>query len=214
MEEIKFSQIDQFIINFDDALKTIFGPLKPADRPNPALNIEEGVLSEAEKNLSGKLMRVNHAGEIAAQALYRGQALTARLEEVRSVMDHSAQEENDHLVWCRYRVQELGTHTSYLDIFWYGGSFMIGVLAGIAGDKWSLGFVTETEYQVVKHLEEHLEKFPAHDMRTRAIVEQMKQDEFEHAITAIESGGIELPVLIKTIMKITSKIMTRTAYWI
>jgi ubiquinone biosynthesis monooxygenase Coq7 len=159
-------------------------------------------------------MRINHSGEVAAQALYQGQALTARLPGVRDKMERAAEEENDHLVWCERRINELGSHKSYLNPFWYAGSFAIGALAGAAGDKWSLGFVAETERQVVRHLDEHLSRLPEHDQRSRAVLEQMKEDEGHHATVALEAGGAELPEPVKKLMSLTSRVMTRTAYWV
>jgi ubiquinone biosynthesis monooxygenase Coq7 len=159
-------------------------------------------------------MRVNHAGEISAQALYQGQALTAKLPDVRDKMEQAAEEEFDHLNWCQSRLSELDSHTSVLNPAWYAGSFVIGALAGAAGDKWSLGFVAETEHQVVRHLDEHLEKLPAQDARSRAILERMKYDEAQHATVALQSGGAKLPFVVKKLMQLTSKVMTRTAYWI
>ncbi|ADJ27758.1 2-polyprenyl-3-methyl-6-methoxy-1,4-benzoquinone monooxygenase [Nitrosococcus watsonii] len=214
MEGRRLSQLDHAIINFDSALRTVFGQPRATERASPASGIAEGALSEKERRLSGCLMRVNHAGEVAAQALYQGQALTARLTEIRKAMENAAREENEHLVWCQQRVQELGAHTSYFGLFWYGGSFVIGALAGMAGDKWSLGFVAETERQVVKHLERHLDRISAQDTPSRAILEQMKEDEARHATVALEAGGVELPSSIKALMGATSKVMTRTAYWI
>lgn len=214
MEGRRLSRLDHAIINFDGALRTVFGQPRAAERTNPASGITEAGLSEKERRLSGCLMRVNHAGEVAAQALYQGQALTAGLTEVRKAMEDAAREENDHLVWCQRRVQELGTHTSYIGPFWYGGSFVIGALAGMAGDKWSLGFVAETERQVVKHIKRHLDRISAQDASSRAILEQMKEDEARHATAALEAGGVELPSSIKALMGAASKVMIRTAYWI
>ncbi|HEU5338909.1 MAG TPA: 2-polyprenyl-3-methyl-6-methoxy-1,4-benzoquinone monooxygenase, partial [Sulfuricaulis sp.] len=153
-------------------------------------------------------------GEICAQALYQGQATTARLPEVRGKMDQAAQEENDHLAWTEERIRELGSHTSYLNPLWYAGSFAIGAFAGLAGDKWSLGFVAETEKQVVKHLESHLQRLPTEDLKSRQILEQMRDDEGHHATVAIESGGVPLPEPVRQLMRFASKIMTRTAYWL
>ena len=153
-------------------------------------------------------------GEVAAQGLYEGQALTARLPEVRDKMERAAQEENDHLDWCETRIEELGGHKSYLNPLWYTGSLAIGALAGLAGDKWSLGFVNETEKQVVRHLDEHLAQISAEDLKTRAILEQMREDEAHHATTALHAGGVELPQPVQALMKLTSKFMTRTAYWL
>ena len=146
--------------------------------------------------------------------MYQGQALTARLPQVRQQMERAALEENDHLDWCEKRAKELGTHVSVLNPAWYAGSTAIGALAGLAGDKWSLGFVAETEKQVVKHLEEHLEQLPEHDDKSRAILEQMKEDEGRHATVALEAGGTELPDPVKKLMGLASKIMTRTAFWL
>ena len=170
------------------------------------------ILSATERQLAIRLMRVNHAGEVAAQALYHGQALTAKSPSVRQAMTQSAIEENDHLVWCQQRVTELGGHTSILNPFWYASSYALGVIAGQIGDKWSLGFVAETEAQVVKHIEEHLENLGQNDNKSRAILEQMKIDEAHHGTVAIEAGGIKLPTPIKLAMSLISKVMTTSSY--
>lgn len=214
MEGRRLSPLDHVIIGFDGALRTVFGEPETTERANPTAGIEEAPLSEGERKVSGCLMRVNHAGEVAAQALYQGQALTAHLPVVRKALERAALEENDHLAWCRQRVQELGTHTSYLDPFWYGGSLAMGALAGAAGDKWSLGFVAETEHQVIQHLDGHLDRLSTQDGRSRAILEQMKKDETHHATVALEAGGEELPFPVRTLMRMVSKVMTQTAYWI
>jgi ubiquinone biosynthesis monooxygenase Coq7 len=159
-------------------------------------------------------MRVNHSGEVAAQALYQAQGFTARSKSIQVSMQQSAIEEIDHLDWCQERLTELGSHTSFLNPLWYSGSFTIGALAGLLGDKWSLGFVVETENQVVAHLESHLQKLPVQDARSRAILEQMKIDEAHHASVAIESGAAELPEKVKKLMRLCSRVMTSTAYWI
>jgi ubiquinone biosynthesis monooxygenase Coq7 len=159
-------------------------------------------------------MRVNHAGEIAAQGLYQGQAATAELPEVRAAMEQAAEEENDHLAWCEARLAELGSRPSVLGPLWYAGAFAIGAGAGLVGDRWSLGFVAETERQVVRHLEEHLGMLPADDARSRAILEQMKEDELAHGSAALEAGGAELPRPVKALMGLVSKLMTRGAYWV
>jgi len=169
-------------------------------------------MSAAEKKHAAGLMRVNHAGEVSAQGLYSGQALTARLPDVREKMERAALEENDHLEWCERRLEELGSHKSLLNPLWYFGSFAIGAAAGIAGDKWSLGFVAETEHQVIKHLDEHLESLPEQDAKSRAVVEQMKEDEAHHATVALQHGGAELPEPVKKVMGLTSKVMTTLAY--
>jgi len=157
-------------------------------------------------------MRVNHSGEVSAQGLYQGQALTAKLPDVRAKMEQAAIEENDHLVWCEQRLKDLDARKSLLNPIWYGGSFLIGATAGLLGDKWSLGFVAETEHQVVRHLDEHLESLSESDERSRAILDQMKIDEAKHATTALHHGGADLPTAVKKIMGLMSKVMTRTAY--
>lgn len=209
-----FTPLDQLIANVDQGLRTVFGKPETTERENPAAHTAETELSDQDKQLAARLMRINHAGEVAAQALYQGQALTARNDNVKAQMERSALEENDHLDWCETRLKELDSHTSYLSPFWYAGSLAIGAIAGAAGDKWSLGFVVETEKQVETHLEEHLKKLPAQDVKSRVILEQMKDDEVAHATKALNAGGAPLPAPIKLLMKMTSKVMTRTAYWI
>ncbi|NOX90886.1 MAG: 2-polyprenyl-3-methyl-6-methoxy-1,4-benzoquinone monooxygenase [Gammaproteobacteria bacterium] len=210
----QYSPVDQLLIGIDTGIRTLFGQPKITERSNPAQNQTGAELSETERQLAGRLMRINHAGEVAAQGLYQGQALTARLPQIRQQMERAALEENDHLDWCEKRAKELGTHVSALNPVWYAGSAAIGALAGLAGDKWSLGFVAETEKQVVKHLEKHLGQLPEHDNKSRAILEQMKKDEGRHATVALEAGGTELPRPVKKLMGLTSKIMTRTAFWV
>lgn len=207
-----YSLLDRLIDQFDTGLRTVFGRPVVTERPDPAADIEDTELTEQERDLSARLMRINHAGEVAAQGLYQGQALTARLPEVRDKMERAALEENDHLAWCENRVEELGSHTSYLNPLWYLGSVTIGALAGLAGDKWSLGFVAETEHQVVRHLDDHLGRISSADKKSRAILEQMKIDEGRHATTALSAGGAPLPTPIQGLMKLTSKVMTTLAY--
>jgi len=209
-----FSPFDRLIGAFDQALRTVFGPPPHSDRPNPADTQPEAELTTAERELAGRLMRINHAGEVAAQALYQGQALTARLPTVRDKMQQAAREENDHLAWTAQRAHELGTHTSPLGPFWYAGSFAIGAAAGLVGDKWSLGFVAETEHQVVAHLDRHLTRLPPADTKSRVILETMRDDEARHATVAIEAGAAVLPAPVKAAMALASKVMTGTAYWI
>jgi 3-demethoxyubiquinol 3-hydroxylase len=209
-----YSPFDRLVQGIDQALRTTFGPAPAPSRPNPAAAQTEAELSAAERELAGRLMRINHAGEISAQALYQGQALTARLPTVRRKMEQAAVEENDHLVWTEERIRALGTHTTLLAPFWYAGSFGLGALAGMVGDKWSLGFVVETERQVIRHLDSHLAQLPAHDTRDRASLEQMQTDEAQHAPTALGAGAAELPEPVKRLMALTSKVMTTTAYWI
>jgi len=209
-----YNFLDSVLISIDHGIRTVFGEPPVTERENPAAGCEEAELDTQDKRLAARLMRVNHAGEIAAQALYEGQALTARLPDVRDKMERAALEENDHLSWCAKRVHELGQHTSLLNPLWYTGSLAIGALAGIIGDKWSLGFVAETEHQVVRHLEDHLQRLPAQDNKSRVILQQMKEDEAHHATTALEAGGAELPEPVKKLMALTSKVMTRAAFWV
>lgn len=208
----KFSPVDSLMMQVDTGLRTLFGKPSITERPNPEDTVAEGELTAKEKDLAGRLMRINHSGEVAAQGLYQGQALTAKLPEVRNKMERAAQEENDHLDWCEQRINELDTHTSYLNPFWYFGSVAIGATAGFAGDKWSLGFVAETEHQVVRHLDHHLEQISENDHKSRAILEQMKEDEGHHATVALNAGGATLPAPVKKFMSITSKIMTKMVY--
>lgn len=207
-----FSPVDNLMMQFDTGLRTLFGKPTITERANPEELVAEGDLSTEERELAGRLMRINHSGEVAAQGLYQGQALTAKLPDVKLKMQRAAQEENDHLDWCEQRIHELGTHTSYLNPLWYVGSVAIGATAGLAGDKWSLGFVAETEHQVVRHLEIHLNQVAEHDHKSRAILEQMKEDEGHHATVALDAGAADLPSAIKKFMSLTSKIMTKAVY--
>ncbi len=206
----EYSTRDQVIDNLDQGLRTLFGR-PPRQRDTPGSTETDGELSEGERTLIGGLMRVNHTGEVCAQALYQGQALTARSTRVRDTMAKAAREENDHLAWCEERIEDMGTHKSFLNPLWYLGSFTIGALAGIAGDRWSLGFLAETERQVVRHLDGHLERLPSADKKSRAIIEQMRKDEASHAGTALKAGAAELPEVVKTAMRAASKFMTHTA---
>lgn len=208
------SPIDHLIINFDQALRTVFGQPLTTSRPNPAQAVNNEELTDAEKHLSARLMRVNHAGEVAAQALYQSQALTAHSDSVRDSMARSAQEENDHLRWCEDRLTEMNSHVSVFNPLWYAGSFAIGSVAGAVGDKWSLGFVAETERQVVAHIDSHLQQISPQDHKSRAVLSQMREDEAHHATVALKQGGVPLPTPIPWLMKQVAKVMTRTAYWI
>ena len=209
-----YSFTDKILTHADQAMKTIFADAPRSSRPNPGDAYEETDLLDSDKQHIGGLMRVNHSGEVSAQGLYQGQALTARLPDVREKMEQAAIEENDHLAWCEERLNDVHTRKSLLNPVWYAGSFVIGAVAGAVGDKWSLGFVAETEHQVVKHLDEHLDSLPEQDQKTRAILEQMKKDELHHATTALHHGGADLPLPTKKLMGLMSKVMTRTAYWI
>jgi ubiquinone biosynthesis monooxygenase Coq7 len=207
-----YTPFDHLIMNFDQAVRTLAGKPLVSGRPDPADGADETPLSGAEKDESARLMRVNHAGEVAAQALYQGQALTARLESVRGRMEQAAREENDHLEWCERRIKALGGRLSYVNPLWYLGSFAIGAAAGVMGDKWSLGFVAETEKQVIAHLEDHLHRMSPNDTKSRAVLQQMKIDEAHHGAVAKAAGGAELPTPIRQLMRLTSKVMTQVAY--
>ena len=204
--------LDRFIIEFDTALRSVVGGANAHRQPPGADGHSEVILESSEREHAAGLMRVNHVGEVCAQALYQSQKIFARNPEIQEMLHHSGQEEIDHLAWCETRLRELDSHTSYLNPFWYAGSFAIGMIAGLAGDKWSLGFVAETEKQVENHLESHLEKLPQNDHRSRAIVDQMRLDEIEHGQAAVQAGGISLPRPVQLMMKVMSKIMTTSAY--
>ena len=204
--------LDRFIIELDTALRSVVGGANAHRQPPGADVHSEVILESSEREHAAGLMRVNHVGEVCAQALYQSQKLFARNPEIQEMLHHSGQEEMDHLAWCETRLHELGSHTSYLNPFWYAGSFAIGMVAGLAGDKWSLGFVAETEKQVENHLESHLEKLPQNDHRSRAIVDQMRLDEIEHGQAAVQAGGASLPRPVQQMMKAMSKIMTTSAY--
>lgn len=207
------SPLDRVFDQLDQALRTVHAAPPPASRPNPAADLPEKPMSERERRHAAGLMRVNHAGEVMAQGLYQGQALTARLDAVRDKMEHAAIEEFDHLAWCNDRLAELRDRPSRLGPIWYSGAFLLGAGAGLAGDRWSLGFVSETEEQVINHLEEHLGRLPPGDERSRAIIEQMKSDEARHGEEARDAGGLPLPAPARGLMTLVSRIMTRTAYW-
>lgn len=205
--------IDKLIIGFDGALRTLLTSAQTL-RSVPGSDLPEAELTDIEKRLSCALMRVNHVGEVCAQALYQGQGLTARNETVQQTLMQAAREETEHLAWTERRIAELGGRKSLLNPLWYGGSFAIGVVAGMLGDKWNLGFLAETEHQVGAHLAGHLQLLPHNDEKSRAIVTQMKIDEASHATMALSYGGAELPLPVKFTMKLGSKVMTQTAYWV
>lgn len=213
MDDRRYSLLDRVLNEADKLLRHSASASAAARRDYPAADLPpDDALSSNERRHAAGLMRVNHAGEVAAQALYQGQALTARLENVRSTMEEAAAEEQDHLAWCETRLRELGSQPSLLNPLWYSGSFAIGALAGLAGDRWSLGFLAETEQQVVDHLDKHLGELPEGDGRSREIVRQMRDDEAHHRDTAKEAGGAHLPAPIQSLMRAVSGIMTRTAY--
>ena len=206
------SFFDNLLNEFGNALGTLTSDARPISRTSPSADSAEQQLTDKEKTHAAGLMRVNHSGEICAQALYKGQALTARLPKVRAEMEKAAQEEQDHLAWCEERINELGSHTSMLNPLWYGLSFGIGAATGLVSDKLSLGFVAATEDQVCEHLESHLEKLPPTDQRSRAIIQQMRKDEEKHSHAAIKAGGASFPKPVKAAMTLVSRAMTTTSY--
>ncbi|MFM1910983.1 MAG: 2-nonaprenyl-3-methyl-6-methoxy,4-benzoquinol hydroxylase [Pseudomonadota bacterium] len=204
--------LDRLIIEFDKGLKTLAANAHSI-RPHPDQNIQQTTeLSADEKRHAAALMRINHCGEVCAQALYNGQALTAKNPQTVRALAQASKEETEHLAWCEKRIHELGGRTSLFNPIWYAGSFTLGAIAGALGDKWNLGFLAETERQVGAHLNRHLDQLPAADDKSRAILEQMKTDEAEHAATAIHLGGAELPSPVKAAMQGMSKVMTSTTY--
>jgi len=208
------SPLDRALARVDDALRTVFVRPGTTTRPNPAAGVTDPPLSDRERDLSIRLLRVDHTGEVCAQALYQGQALTARNTRTRAELEDAANEENDHLAWCRDRIEELGGRTSVLNPIFYLGSFAIGAAAGLAGDRISLGFLAETERQVVRHLDGHLQRLPTNDQRSRVIIETMRDDEGRHASGAMRAGGAELPAAVRSAMQGSSRVMTGTTYWI
>jgi len=202
---------DQFILEFDRALRTVLAPARSV-RPVPGNALPEAELDAGQKRLVVGLMRVNHCGEICAQALYQGQALTSRDPVIREALCGAAEEETEHLAWTEQRIFELGGRKSLLNPLWYLGSLTLGLAAGALGDKWNLGFLAETERQVEAHLDGHLHALPEEDERSRAIVDQMRLDEIQHAETAVQHGAAELPVPAKVVMKAMAKVMTGIAY--
>lgn len=202
---------DRWIVEFDRFLRTVAAPAGTT-RPIPGGGVPEANMTEPERELVVGLMRVNHSGEVCAQALYQGQAVTCRQTELREALRQAADEEVEHLAWTERRIRELGGRTSFLNPLWYLGSLSLGVLAGILGDKWNLGFLAETERQVEAHLDGHLRRLPEADLRSRLIVEQMRSDERAHADMAMELGATELPAVVRSGMKATARVMTGLAY--
>jgi 3-demethoxyubiquinol 3-hydroxylase len=206
--------IDNLIRHVDPALRSIFAHDTASQHPYPAAGLAETNLSDQEKRHSAALMRINHCGEICAQALYQGQAITAHDPKTRDMLTAAANEEQDHLAWCQQRLNELNAHTSTLNPILYAGSFSLGCLAGLIGDQWSLGFINETEQQVTKHLDSHLESITSNDQKSRVIIAQMRADEQQHANTAVSAGARELPGVVKSMMRCSAKVMTTLAYYI
>ena len=214
MEKRQLTPLDRLLASANNALRTVATPAGHTARQNPAANIIDADLNASQKRHAAGLMRINHAGEVAAQALYQGHATVARDKTAEQQMQRAAAEEFDHLAWCEERIQELGEDVSKLSPFWYAGAYAVGAASGILGDKWSLGFIAETERQVCAHLDSHLDSLPAEDVKSRAIVEQMRDEEEEHGENAEDAGAADLPAPVKRLMRMTAKVMTKTAYWV
>lgn len=210
------SLLDKILVEIDQSLRVVHATAPTTERPNPAEGVQETApLSDEDRQLINRLMRINHTGEISAQGLYRGQAMTANRPDIKAQMDRAAMEENDHLNWTEKRLHALDGRKSLLNPLFYWGSFAIGAAAGKIGDKWSLGFVKETEDQVIKHLEEHINRLPAHALADMAILQKMKEDETHHGDVAMQSGGAKLPFPVrKLLMPLMSKVMTKSAYYV
>jgi 3-demethoxyubiquinol 3-hydroxylase len=205
--------IDRLIVSFDRGLRTLFGPAV-SSREVPGAELPEPEMSDADRQHAAALMRINHTGEVCAQALYQGQALTARSATARSALERAALEETEHLAWTSRRIDELDGRKSLLNPLFYAGSFAMGAASGLLGDRFNLGFLAETERQVVEHLDGHLKELPREDAKSRTVVEEMRLDEARHATTAHQHGAAELPLPVRGLMRIASKVMTKTTYWI
>ena len=214
MKRRQLTPVDRLLAGVDSFLKTVTAAPTHGTRESPARQVDDKPMSASEKSHAAALMRVNHAGEIAAQGLYQGHAAVARDPSIESQMQRAADEELDHLAWCEERLKELGSAPSRLSPVWYSGAFVMGAASGILGDRWSLGFIEETERQVVQHLTGHLDRLPADDAKSRAIVHQMRDEEALHGASAKDAGAAELPARVRRLMGLTAKIMTRTAYWL
>jgi 3-demethoxyubiquinol 3-hydroxylase len=210
----KLTALDNFCLGLDQALKSVFGKAATTGRDNPASKEQEPLLTSIQRKHSAALMRINHTGEVCAQALYHAQGLISRNKNIKEKMQQAATEEGDHLAWCKSRITELASHSSYLNPLWYAGSFVIGLTAGLIGDKWNLGFLAETENQVVKHLDGHLKILPSEDTKSHRIISQMRLDEAAHRDDAFEAGAEELPDFIKRLMQFSSKVMVKVTYWV
>lgn len=205
--------LDRLIIEFDKGLRTLMAEAH-SGRPHPDRQLDDANLSDNAKKHAAALMRVNHCGEVCAQALYSGQSLTARNQQTVAALQQAAREETEHLAWCEKRIRELGGRTSALNPMLYGSAFALGAVAGALGDRWNLGFLAETERQVGRHLETHLQKLPQNDSKSRAIIEQMRDDEAQHAETAVLHGGAELPAPVKAAMQVAARAMTSSTYYL
>ncbi|MEZ5451842.1 MAG: 2-polyprenyl-3-methyl-6-methoxy-1,4-benzoquinone monooxygenase [Thiothrix sp.] len=212
----KLSLLDKILTEIDQSMRVVHATAPTTERPNPAEGVQETAsLSDTDRDIIIRLMRINHTGEVSAQGLYRGQAMTANRPDIKQQMDRAAMEENDHLNWTEKRLNELGGRKSLLNPLFYWGSFAIGAAAGKIGDKWSLGFVKETEDQVIKHLEKHINRLPTHALADMAILQKMKEDEAHHGDVAMQSGGAKLPFPVrKLLMPLMSKVMTKSTYYI
>ena len=211
----QLTPLDRMFTGVSNALRTVAAPAAHhSARRNPASEIKDGELSREQKSHIAGLMRVNHAGEVAAQGLYQGHAAMARDADIEAQMQRAADEEIDHLAWCEQRLEELGARTSHLSPIWYAGAFAIGAASGVLGDRWSLGCIAETERQVCAHLTTHLDRLPIDDHRSRAIVEKMRDEEEQHGVNAVGAGAAELPAPIRRLMQLTARVMTNTAYWV
>lgn len=213
MRAIPLPDAERLISAFDNALRTLFAPAR-SPRTLPGKSLSDEGLNDAERRFSARLMRVNHSGEVSAQALYQGQLVVARGEHVKRLLTRAANEENEHLAWTEHRLTELGGRKSLLRSFWYVGSFAVGMASGLLGDRWNLGFLAETERQVESHLDGHLKILPSTDLRSRAILAQMKEDEAGHAVAAQREGGAELVGPVRFAMQLTSKLMTIGSLWV
>lgn len=212
MQKRRLSLLDKLICEADSVMKTLTSRGNQPNRPSPSKGHLDAALTDPERKHVAGLMRVNHTGEVCAQALYQGQALTAKLPDVREEMQQAAQEEVDHLVWCEERLRELDSHTSFLNPAWYGMSFALGAIAGAIGDKVSLGFVAATEERVCSHLRDHLKQLPEEDRKSQLILQQMLEDEQRHGDNALAAGGTEFPQPVKNVMSSVSRIMTSASY--
>jgi len=214
MDERNLTPVDRLLAKVDNLLRAAAGSSIHTARENPARHIDDKPMSATEKSHAAALMRINHAGEVAAQGLYQGHAAITHNPSIKSHMQCAADEERDHLAWCEQRLKELDSRPSHLNPVWYGGAFAIGAASGILGDRWSLGFIEETERQVVQHLTEHLDRLPANDEKSRAIIHKMRDEEALHGANAKDAGASDLPVPVRRFMRLTAKIMTGTAYWL
>lgn len=212
MNDRTLTPLDRLLSGLNNALRTVAAPAGEPARGNPAAHTADGQLDAAERKHAAGLMRVNHAGEVAAQGLYQGHAAVARRADLEARLHRAAGEEFDHLAWCEQRLKELDAQPSRLSPVWYAGSFLIGAASGVLGDQWSLGFIAETEKQVCAHLDSHLEALPEQDSRSRAIVARMREEEQSHGQDAIDSGAADLPKAVKRLMQLTARVMTATAY--